>query len=240
MGASYSREYAIRFWAHQFEEHMDIIRDLSQRAGLRVGANVYRLRAQWAKIHQDASLLTARVVQESDMAVRDALETAREHGIPCVPDLYAHMLEESEYFQQAILGDRFDLGSEMQWWAREHAENLDFVNCQLPVLIAEDSRRRTVPPAVKEAMAKNQKISAQFKRVLANGGGKQGLERLMEAKKEHAAAVESLMSNLDSLPLKAKTRESVRKMLHHEKHEAEFAELRLKTVAHMDRSSQPR
>lgn len=211
---------AISFWAHQFSEHFQFITVFTERYHIRsmesYAKDLQVFKQAWTTVEQDPERLTKMLVTNTRNFKILALKQLQNLGIPCLPDMLVHMLEELDYFTESILYQRYTLEDEIKYWATEHAENLEFVACQLPRLIKEDSGQN-VPLRVKKMLAQGGQLAKQFR------SNKNNFKKFMQLKMQHLDSVNELLDNVDQLPLNDTTKQDLIEMLHHEKNEAIFA-----------------
>lgn len=240
-----SQNDEIALWAHQFAEHFGVIRTLLERNNLEIDQwedqQLDDLQHRWDNIHNQPENLYGHesLIKQS----RDFKEHIRQkftkEKIKCLPDLVSHMLTELEYFEKAILNGEYTPSEEMEWWAHEHSENLDFGNCELPVLIKEDSllsKITGVPRKAEEMKKKSQQLSRQFKSLASQIAGTSGAvppelyDKLIALKVQHLNGLSDQLNSIGDLPLSEDTKEMLSDMLHHESVEADFAFDRLKKI----------
>lgn len=168
-------------------------------------------------------------------------------GIPCAPALFHHMQEELIYFEQAILRGQWSYAQEMAWWAQEHAENLDFVICELPRLIVFKKINLMEIPSMVKMFVDNKKLSNKFKAIEKKikelnaalpsdtEGGEdkevvtsQLYHEMMSAKISHLHGIGSLMEKIDKLPISEEDKFVVAQLLEHEREDAQFSFHRLR------------
>jgi hypothetical protein len=241
-----------QFWAHQFSEHFKfIINELKLNrdkveAPRALMAQLHQMQARWAEINENPFLFTPETLDKT-FELKEQVK-GLVSGLECVPDLLTHMLEEASYYLNSVLEEKYTLQDEIAYWATEHAENIDFVNCQLPVLIR-DHGLGPAPKFLAKVAADNAKLSAAFKEIAADnqegffaGIGKLfgfGADRsgevdpktLMQFEKlhmKHMNAVQGLIEKLPQIPLPPKLLSDLYEMLTHEAREAMFADARIK------------
>ena len=236
--------HEISFWAHQFSEHCQLMKTLIEKNHVFTdeSGTLNNLEERWNQIHEQPESFD----ENSDLigetrSIKGYVEGKfDEEGIECLPDLIAHMIEELDYFENAIVNETYTPLEEMQWWAREHAENLDFANCELPILIKEDGIA-PVPQKAEEMKKKNEQLSQKFKDIATkigqqlaneeeNGVPEDLYNELFDLKVEHLNGLTEAIDSLPDLPLSDETKQMVHEMLHHESAEADFAFNRLGKV----------
>lgn len=224
--------YDVKFWAERFFEHFQMIKKTAKKNGielpLEIAKQVNDLENQWRKIQQNPqSIKNNRQLLDLSVKMKAGVrQIFVNEEIPCLPDLFHHMMEEVEYFRGAILDNKYSLMDELKWWAHEHAENLDFVNCQLHELIAEDSFVARIfgkPSHIEQMLAENAKLSEMFKELDSETSEKKLFSRLSELKVKHLAGVSNLIQNVHQFPLAEDTKKMVYDMLTHESLEADYA-----------------
>jgi hypothetical protein len=163
-------------------------------------------------------------------------------GIPCAPALFEHMSGEVVYLLESIINESWSYETEMAWWAQEHAENLNFINCELPRLLEfkkllnADGLKKF--PEMAKMFIENKKLANKFMEIKKSiekreEGGQQNItseiyHEMMRAKIVHLNGIKSLMKKLKTLPLSEKNRSIVYQILNHEHSEAVFAFARLR------------
>lgn len=234
----------IMFWSHQFAEHMEFLVKALQNEEVTTDptlmADLARMQRVWTPVSKNAQLFKPEHLIKTYALLEEVEELVS--GLECVPDLVHHMKEESNYLKNSVLRGRYTLRDEIGFWSREHAENLDFVNCQVPKLIALQGLG-PVPGWLKGAAATNTELSARFKELAsANEQGvlgdivgtedqvaREDLDAFLELKAAHLVAVDNLLTNVGDLPLTQPTKMDVYKMVRHERREAIYALNRVKT-----------
>ncbi len=190
-------------------------------------------------------------------------------GVACIPALAEHMIGETLYYRDCILGgdasledyemnevarafaglgvmpenrqrDEWNYAREFAFWATEHAESLEFTNCELPQLadIGQVLVSKAGPWA--KIMATNEVLAAQFRsiaerveRAVANGASVDTVPQslyheMMATKKEHLKGLVEFAAHVDSLPFDdPDDRVNVLELNRHEGEEAMFAFARL-------------
>lgn len=241
------------FWAHQFAQHFEFIQGIlngnkNEVTGVTPELMV-RLRGaqnRWNAISEDP-----HIYKESDyektLALKEEVKSIVSN-LPCIPDLLVHMIEELNYFQNSVRKEEYNLQDEVSYWATEHAENLDFVNCELPELIKAEGNDRW-PRFLYKAFEDNKKLSEKFRKIAYNnqagflaGLGKvfgiglsadnvdsKELDYFMRLKEKHIAGIDNLIAHIPELPLTPKTMKNLFEMLNHERNEAIFAFERIGT-----------
>lgn len=243
----------IEFWAQQFAEHFEFIIDVLKAEELgnpKLFLKLNGMEHRWARIHQDPLLFTHADLEKTLELKHEVKDIVADK--PCLPDLLEHMIEEAEYFRDSILDNKYTLKDEISFWANEHAENIDFVGCQLPILIKNDSLGRASrwPSFLGHAFKKDKKLSEKLKELSASNreGFLSGIGRLFGYDRnevseeemdhvfnlfgEHIAGIESLISHVGDLPLSEDNMYVLDAMLNHELNEALFAIQRLRHYHH--------
>jgi hypothetical protein len=158
--------------------------------------------------------------------------------IPCAPALMRHMMEEVEYVSDVVINESWSYVKEMAWWAQEHAENLGFVNCELPRLM--EFKKIKSPKdlllmgkiyiANKKLIKKFSEIKKTIDTLLSSDKVEINDElyhKMMKTKVEHIKGIKSLIKELKNLPLGDEKKSIVKQMLIHEAEEAKFSFYRL-------------
>lgn len=238
----------IKFWSHQFAEHMEFminsLRDESDEAPTDVMRELSDLQGVWERVSKDPSQYRESFLERTvKIQARVADMVA---SLECVPDLIHHMQEETDYFDQSVLRHEFRLRDEIVYWSHEHAENLDFVNCQLPKLILMQNLG-PAPEWLTEMAKANDELSKQLKELAsANETGvldsireafgnessevsQEEYETFMALKTVHLQSLDELLKRVKDLPLAPGTQMDVYNMVRHERHEAIFAINRAKS-----------
>ena len=239
------------FWAHQFSEHFKFIISILKANKDKVEVTpvfMAKLKAaeiRWANISDDPRLYKDNDYDKT-LALKEEVKDLVS-SLPCIPDLLTHMIEELNYFKNSVLSEEYNLQDEVSYWATEHAENLDFVNCELPQLIKEEGSY-TWPRFLYRVFEDNKKLSSKFKEVAYNnqagflaglgkvfGLGKDAnvdpkdLANFMRLKEKHINGIDNLISHIPDLPLSPDTMKDLYEMLNHERNEAIFAFDRINT-----------
>ena len=231
----------IKFWSDRFIEHFNVAKATSEKNGIELSKEMLKAinesQSQWVKIKQNPQLIVENraIIQSSLITKAKVRELFIKEEIPCLPDLFHHMMEELAYFEVSVLDQGYTFLDEMKWWAHEHAENLDFVNCYLHQLITEDSflaRLIGKPTEVEKMIADNANLSQKFTD-LSNltASETQFYKKLTDLKVKHLDGVSHLISKVDLLPLEEDTKKLLHEMLKHESQEADYAFDRLKRLA---------
>ena len=156
-----AESHEISFWAHQFVEHCKLMKTLMERNNVLDDEDqqLNNLEVKWQQIYDQPRVFNHTVIDDTRNIKEYVKNKFNKEKIDCLPDLINHMIEELDYFENAIINEQYTPLEEMQWWAREHSENLDFANCELPILIQEDSiiAKVTGPPQKAEKMKKEKK-----------------------------------------------------------------------------------
>lgn len=247
----------ISFWAHQFSEHFKFIlailkaekEEVSTTPELRT--KLRGMQARWALISEDPRLYE----DEDSERTLELKEEVKEliSSLDCIPDLLTHMIEEVDYFKNSVVAEEYTLKDEVAWWATEHAENLDFVNCQLPILIRNEGDDRW-PAFLHRALEANKELSQEFKEIAYNnragflaGIGRafglagsseidpRDLDNFMRLKEEHIDGINELMIRIPELPLSPCTQKDLFEMLDHERNEAVFAFDRIRSYSDFEK-----
>ena len=230
--------YEIKFWAHRFYEHFDLIESIFRRNDLLdddITQQLREMQDQWVEVENSGG-------QDDDLydlinqtrVMKDLVEKrVRYEQLPCVPDLLLHMKEELNYFQSAILNQEWTPAEEMKWWAQEHSENLDFNNCQLPIFIEEDSLLSKIvghPEEVDQMIYDNANLSALFAGLQTENDEQILYQELMALKVQHIDGLSKAINSVSDLPLSEETKKILYASLQHESQEAEFAFERLEKL----------
>jgi len=169
------KERGIRFWAKQFYEHFQFIRDLIERNELNQSLSddqhqeLREVQKAWKTVRKNPQIPRLGRLVDVTKEIKEEMRGVVS-GLNCVPDLLNHMMEELEYFERSVLLDSFTQWDEVTWWAREHAENLEYVACQLPVLIQEDDLGEQ-PRVVDDIVENARELADQFREIYRELGG---------------------------------------------------------------------
>jgi hypothetical protein len=142
------------------------------------------------------------------------------------------MQEELVYFVEALLNKSWSYADEMAWWACEHSENLDFINCELPRLVKLNKIKVMEIPTIVKMLIENKQLSDKFKgitKTITHEGNvnPQVYHDMISAKISHINGIDKLQASVPKLPLSDEDKLIVEELLQHEKEEAEFAFMRL-------------
>ena len=212
-------EYAISFWAHQFAQHFTFIAAFLKRYDIEkfeeYGEELKHFETAWMQVQHNPNSLTDALMNDT-LRIKKAIKKQVKH-LPCIPALITHMLEELNYFDESILQHKYTLQDEIEYWSKEHAENLEFVGCELPRLIQEDGKG-SIPNFLKQMLEEGAQLANEFKQ-------QNNFEEFMLLKQKHLESINKLLHKLPHIPLNKQTMQDVKEMLQHEKHEAMFASL---------------
>lgn len=253
-----SKENVLKFWSNIFAQHfyfmhkiitsnnvsfsladglinLDTLVDMAKRwiemADTADTANITKLQ----KLIQDTFYVKTEVKKFfSHLAIHNK-------KFSCFVNLLTHMLEELEYFHDCLVKQKWSYFRELEWWATEHAENLEFVNCQLPKLLQLHKINLdaiAMTPTIIKLVVRNNKLIKKFKTIagaaantvstVSAGASAREYEKylindMIATKIEHVNAIKNLISLLPKLPLENADRVLVKEMLEHELNEAEWA-----------------
>lgn len=240
----------IEFWAERFSEHFMFIRDILKSENLgdtKLRTQLATMEARWAQISGNPLLFKPKDLEKTLELKHEVKHIVSSK--PCLPDLLEHMIEEANYFKASIVDEKFTLKDEIHFWANEHAENLDFVDCQLPIFIEKEGHGR-YPAFLKKAFKQNEELSSKLKGVASDNSegffssiGKlfgydndndrnrvepEELDKVFKLFNTHIDGIKGLIAKVPELPLTQKTAGVLTQMLTHELNEAIFAEHRLR------------
>ena len=238
---------SVRFWSQRFADHFDFIlvalTDTFEKKSIpeKLVAAINLYKTQWLNISKKPSLLNCKwkIIQGTLNFKTIMRAIFSENSIPCWPDMMEHMIEEVIYFVKAIVRKEWNFGKELSWWANEHAENLEFVNCQLPILFGQDYGTVNLPSNVqrflKDVKKENNNLSREFK-VLSdkaleyeNTLPSNLFQEFLILKQKHLRGIDKLIAA--KLPLSKETLDNLDAMLCHERKEAIYAASRLESIA---------
>jgi hypothetical protein len=212
----------IKFWAQRFSEHCDFIQDAftasfkAKSIPVQVFDIVANLKKQWEQVKLKPILLNnecKHLLQQTLDIKKTCQDVFKALEIECWPDLFQHMQEEVLYVNDAILYGRWSFEAEAAWWAIEHAENLDFINCQL-----RGHNSRLISNIVSNNKALISAFKEWAKKIEVNEHMTRDLyAELMKLKSKHENGLAKLLACKDG----------DNKMLTHELEEAKFAANRL-------------
>lgn len=226
------RSQAIIFWETRFKEHYEIL--------------------EWFLLKNQDAIIDSGImnVEEFDEVLNNmmddeplwkypdtyydiVLDIFTESNVPdakCIVPLIHHMKEEVEYFEDAILDHKMSYDDQLRWWAREHAENLEFVKCQLPRLFKFDIKMFAAIPLIFKVMFGTDGLIKQFKALSEATWSPGAIEeedlvrlKMRQAKIQHIEAIDDLLQNLNKLPITKENAQLLKFMLGHERKEAMFA-----------------
>ena len=253
-------KFGILFWANKFYQHFHFIgsflekyrKQIFEESGRNIDSilkRVDKFERGWSKVFEffqeeeinEENLNGLDDFNEQTMEMYENIQDVfKSNKIPCVPSLLEHMMEELQYFQTAILQNDFNLLLEIAWWANEHAENIDFVDCELPRLLKVSWSHWQKIPQIVKMMFENRKLAYEFKNIHRNAKeilnnqvaySKEDIDLLyyniMAAKLKHFNAIRTLESELPHLPLEEDDKRLTYDLLEHEYSEALFAKQRI-------------
>lgn len=248
MDAQTTRKNDITFWANRFAEHCRYAQVAMLKSGLQPPNTLSDLQNQWLAVANDPSSLFPQLIVDSLDAKQQVKATLQQAGAPCWPSLMQHMMEEmGSYFVPAILQQQMTFAQEAAFWSNEHRENLLFVNCELPVLLAQDASM--TPPTPQPSQSTAPSLAQQLQ--LARNQNKQLAQRfaqlghrlqnvsivsqplydsLMQLCRQHLSGVHQLILRVPDLPLTADDQRVTWELLQHEQAESEFAIARLRRL----------
>ncbi len=230
-------QQGIKFWAQHFQEHCEFITDLTNRYQVALSPTVKafldKVQTSWKNVEKDPSYYDNRLYMTTLVLKEKVKEDVA--AVPCISDLLDHMIEELNYFKESIVDGEFSLWNEIQYWSTEHAENINFVLCELPRLIAEDDSGKPVPAFLKPASKKDKELANAFEKIAKMKKTPTDVFEFRDSTiipmfDKHIKSIEGLKGKVTQLPLKPATRVSFCKMLHHELDEAKFAYKRIKDM----------
>lgn len=235
-----SIESYTQFWADKFQQHFHFGIDLAIKNADKLVAHdidvdqlvrdALKFQRTWQRIRDVPYTLMERpAIIPRSLSFKKLLESLfKVAGVPCAPALFHHMQEELLYFRDALLENKWSYAKEVAWWAQEHAENLDFVNCELPQLIKFKKINISKIPSMVKMVFENSQLSNKFKSIASriNEAGdidEQLYHDMLSAKISHVRGIDKLLAAMPTLPLDDDDKEVVEEMLNHEKEEAVFA-----------------
>ncbi|MHB1954858.1 MAG: hypothetical protein ACYCOU_14050 [Sulfobacillus sp.] len=229
--ASATKENITAFWAEIFSEHMDFLRGALKDDGQLdplVSQALSRFKRRWHNIAEDPkkSDSVPALLQETGKLQSAILGIFHAFGDRCGQDLVIHMLEEAHYFEGLFNEVPTSADEEARWWCREHAENLQFLVCQLPSLIA---RSRGNAKLGEELLQRAELLSGQFS---SQGNVAEDIvKRTFELNEKHRVLLQDVIADLGYLVPQSKMQSAVKQMLEHELKEGDFARQRLKQLS---------
>jgi hypothetical protein len=224
---------SIQLWANQFQEHLGIAHSALNSTGVLLPSDqltkLNTLKKKWTDISKKPSLFkkNKNIIEETLTLKKDIRDLFETGDIDCFPNLLDHMIEELDYFREAIIEDSLSHLDEMHWWAKEHSENLDFVNCRLPELIVQDQMGTVAE--INNIILQNNNLSEQFKNLLSETDEMTLYRELMYLKVQHLNGISELIWKVEQLPLSAASKNELYVALHHESVEATYAFERLES-----------
>ena len=256
-------KFEVGFWIKKLYEHYHFIvyfvakyyEQIREHTGDYIDellVKVERGKQSWGKMLENGDnedLTTIETHLQKNLEIYRELRNLFDHAkVPCISDLIGHMTEELEYFQNVILTGELNLLEEMNMWSREHAENIDFLHCELPVLT--NIRRINLEqiPEIVKMLYETKKVSAGFKDVnsqvlalLIDEDFHHYDERvltlyyeLMALKIKHLKSLEVLLGDISTLPIDEENQYLLRDLLKHEYEEAMFAKYRIQKAARQE------
>lgn len=238
-----STEY-IKFWAQRFSQHCEFIlfafKDSFKEGSIpeNFTDTLDKLKKAWDLVVLNPKSLFKFVTPCSDgnnilltetIAFKQLTQQALlEFEIKCWPDLMQHMQEEVLYFNDALLHKKWSFLQEAKWWAQEHYEGLDFVNCQVA------HHKITLP---NEMVSKNKELSIKYKTFISSIEScemtRELYVQLQRLNYKHTIGTEKLIAFIESAK-NILQRENLIKMLNHELDEAKWASARLVHLAEVN------
>jgi hypothetical protein len=242
---------------HKLEEHTHSdVRSFLLEPVYQLEKEWYRQVSEWSELEQDENrdrdrdekeskieYLKLKIIPWSIRVYKEIENAFRASKIACIPDLLEHMIEETQYFYKYILEHDSDLLSEIAWWSKEHAENIDFISCELPRMAKFNLLHWGNVPEIVKMLYDNNKLARHFESLNEEANHLLGVveydgqnisdnvewkieglyHAMITAKIKHFDAIKLLLSKLNELPLSNEDRLIVTDLLNHEEKEAIFA-----------------
>lgn len=228
----------IKFWSKRFSEHcalmLTLLKDNQIRIEPELNQSLKKLEKEWNDISSNPKL---KFVDDYPSILDDTLKVKNQvhdkfnkANIECRPDLITHMIEELQYFEKPSL----KLLDAIIWWCQEHSENLTFTNCQLKVMIAQDSDSDVLPPTIQKMINQNEVLIKEFKDIgsAANSyfsmkSTDQLYNELIPVKIKHLDGITNALNDLSGGKFNQfigpKNRKLLATMWPHESQEADYA-----------------
>lgn len=248
------------FWAKQFVQHVDFIFEFADYYDIplphRISSALDRVRGMWQQIRETRESPGLSLCNKTLLLKQQVLQRVKspsvkrriKGSIHCLPDLLKHMIGEVQYYTKNFVlplpktkSGKLSparVQANLRYWAREHAENLKFADCQILAFWKESYMGRfnfrlsssmiPFPLEWKQIAKENKLLAKRFdnlqKRKPSGGYRKIDSKRFSKLNKLHMLGTKKAIKSLPNLRLSSQIQSMLRKTLIHEYNESVFAQ----------------